>query len=204
MTPEQARWIIAHELGIDLAKYGVPREDVERVQALRASMQRGTAVALAAPVGARRARSVPAREVAVGPTRAAVFNSRSLHANVEKSSRKLFVDGHRADAVRKAFQAVNNRVKKVAATSKDGQDLMGHVFRVEAPIMQMTAMSDQTEIDEQRGLMFLMMGAMAGIRNPCTHGDKWVFDSEQEAALDALSFASLLHRFIDRCEDYGN
>lgn len=203
MSRDEARWIIAHELGIDLGKFGVGREDVERVQRLRSSMQRGRPVALAAPVATGPTPSRSTRSVSVGPTPASVFNSRGLHMNVEKSSRGLFVGGHATDAVRRAFQGVNNRVRKLASTTRDGHDLMAYAFKPESPVMRMTDMSSQSEIDEQRGLMYLMMGAMAAIRNPSTHDDAWALDGEQEAVLDALAFASLLHRYLDRCEEFG-
>ncbi len=131
-----------------------------------------------------------------------MFNARASHDAVVRSSRKLFVDGHHTEAVYKAFLSLNNRVKKLSGIADDGQGLMSKAFGGSSPALQMTGLTNQSEIDEQEGTCFLMMGAMRGMRNPRVHEDKWVPDNDVDAVLDALSFASLLHRFLDRCEAY--
>ena len=203
MSGDEARWIIAHEAGIDLRKFGLSAEELVRVQTLRASMhpaQPQPATPKPDTSGSAKAPSDPAP--AGPPTSAAIIKGRGFHSAVWRSSRKLFVDGHRTECVRRAFQAVNNRVKKLAGSTKDGQGLMGEVFGVPDPDLQFTTLASTSEKDEQDGLKFLMMGSIAGLRNPTTHDEEWTFEGDRDAVLEALAFASLLHRYLDRCEAF--
>lgn len=207
MTPDEARYIIAHERGIDLRKSGVAQAEIEKVQALRAS---GATLTIS-PVAIRRVReSAPAARAASTrprqPTLGMLFDSRSFHPAVATSSRKLFVNGHPSDAIRKAFVAVNNRVRKMGAISDDvddGQALMGEAFKEKQPALQMTDRKTTPEKDEHAGLRFLAMGGMRGMRNPRSHDDQdWWTDSDVEFVLEALALASLQHRCLDHCQDY--
>lgn len=131
-----------------------------------------------------------------------MFDLRDFHPTVVRASRKLFLDGHRTEAIRKAFQTVNNRVKKLSGLPKDGQPLMGEAFREVNPPLQMTGLASDSEKDEHKGTQLLMMGGMAALRNPRTHEDHWEPDNDARSVLEALALASMLHRFLDRCEAY--
>ncbi|HZP25674.1 MAG TPA: hypothetical protein VFB90_01355, partial [Dehalococcoidia bacterium] len=109
MTTEDAIYMIAANEGLDLAKY-LDKVEVERLRMMRLSI--GQFVA-GAPIGTNRQQHVaisPPNPVAqtVTPSRSSLFNSRSFHPLVEKSSRKLFIDRHDTEAVRKAFQGLIN------------------------------------------------------------------------------------------------
>ena len=80
---------------------------------------------------------------------------------------------------------------------------MVQAFSEQTPELRLNDMSDTTERDEHNGLRFLMTGAMLALRNPRVHEDTWQPDSNVDAALDCLAFASLLHRFLDRCESHA-
>ena len=203
MSPDEARWVIAHEAGIDLRKHSLSRAQLDRVRELRPMTEaaqpetrRGRRSPSAQPAPA----SAPAGDAALTP--AAVFKARSFHTLVTRSSRKLFVDGHPTEAVYRAFVRINNRVKKLTGISDDGQGLMSKAFGGSSPALRITGLTNESEVNEQKGTCLLMMGAMTGIRNPRVHEDKWEQDNDVAAVLDALSFASLLHRFLDRCEAY--
>lgn len=212
MTPEEARYIIAHEHGIDLRKYGLSPEDIDRVRALRASGARLDA-------GSSRGRAVrPAvaeRCVAQARTDAtdrrpltpsSLFDSRALHSRVVASSKKRFVNGHRSDSIRAAFQAVNNRVRKMSGITDvdDGQALVAKAFEDKNPTLRMTDLNTVADKDEHAGLRFLAMGGMRGLRNPRSHADEeWWTDGDVDFVLEALALASLLHRCLDLCEAYG-
>lgn len=202
MTAEEARWVIAHEASIDLRRFGLTTEQLDRVRQLRASI-RDNPVDRSQPAPSRgdeNQQILTAREAQATP--AAVFSSRNFHPEVEKSSRKLYVGGHHADSIRKAFQGANNRVKRLAALTDDGQGLMSKAFAKDSPPLQMTDLSTQSKLDEHEGARFLMMGGMAAMRNPRAHEDSWETDGDPIFVLEALALASILHRFLDRCERF--
>lgn len=200
MSGDEARWVIAHQAGIDLRKYGLSQAQLDRVRELRLATEKAQSPARG-PVGSPvKAAAIPATRKDTAPTPRAIFTARSFHQAVVKSSRKLFVDGHSSMAIYKAFLRLNNRVKKLTGMAYDGYDLMNKAFSEKKPALQMTGLSNQSEINEHNGTRFLMAGAMLGLRNPRAHEDHWKPDDDLESVLDALSFASLLHRFLDRCE----
>lgn len=208
MTPDQARYIIAHERGIDLRKYGLSAAEIDKVQALRASG--ATTVRSFEPVSRPTAARVrAARTPPPGPrppTLTELFDSRAFHTAVVRSSKKRFVNGHPSDAIRNTFVALNNRVRKMSAIPDDvddGQKLMGEAFKHQNPVLRMTDLGTMPERDEHTGLRFLAMGGMSGLRNPRSHDDQdWWTDSDLEFVLEALALASLLHRCLDHCQDY--
>ncbi len=117
------------------------------------------------------------------------------------------MNGHRSDAIRAAFQAVNNRARKTGGISgdvDDGQALVGEAFKDKNPVLQMTDRSTVPEKDEHAGLRFLAMGGMRGLRNPRSHADdEWWTDDDVDFVLECLAIASLLHRCLDHCQEYG-
>ena len=199
ISTEDAIYWLAVDKGIDVSKF-LDKEDFDRIRQMRL---------LQAPQMNSDSRGLaPRPAVSPAPTRdtartpAALFNARDFHSAVSRRSRKLFVDGHNKDAIRAAFQSVNNRVKRLSGLSRDGQPLMSDAFKEANSALQMSDLTTDSEINEHNGIRFLMMGAMTGMRNPRAHEDKWEPDDDVAAVLDALSFASLLHRFLDRCELY--
>lgn len=210
MTPDEARYIIAHEHGIDLRKYPIAPEELDRVQTLRASgatvtpaFHGGATTRTAKEAGVAESRAEP--EEPRPPTPSALFDSRGFHPAVVRSSKKRFVSGHRSDAIRAAFQAVNNRVRKMGGISgdvDDGQALMGEAFKDKTAILQMTDRTTGPEKDEHAGLRFLAMGGMRGLRNPRSHADEeWWTDGDVDFVLECLALASLLHRCLDHCQE---
>ena len=207
MTPDEARYIVAHEHGINLRKHGVSASELDRVRMLRAA---GAASAVAernAPVAPPRKETAAPAKVETRDARpvtpSALFDSRDFHPHVVKSSKKRFVSGHRSDALRAAFVSVNNRVRRMSGIldADDGQALVSRAFGDKMPVLRMTGLSTLPERDEQIGLQFLAMGGMRGIRNPRSHADEqWWTDEDPRFVLEALALASLLHRCLDHCE----
>jgi uncharacterized protein (TIGR02391 family) len=202
ISQQEARWVIAHGVGIDLRKHGLTDAELERVRGIRFRIGEGDARRRDIPAvpNAPRATRRDARPRNVETlTPAGLFDVYNLHSEVARSSRRLFVGGHYREAVRAAFQRLNNRVRKLSGLKEDGVSLMSHSFKKEAPRLQMTALRTDSEQNEQEGLRFLMMGSMAALRNPCTHEDHWPPVEETTHALEALALASLLHNYLDRC-----
>lgn len=204
MSGDEARWIIAHEARIDLRKHGLSQAQLDRVRELRPGAQ----VTEPQPArnrhhGAAKPLRIPTAARELAPTLSATFKVRGYHQAIDKSSRKLFVGGHHTEAIHRAFQSVNNRVKRLSGIPDDGQNLMGTAFSQKSPALQMTGLTNESEMNEHNGTRLIMMGAMTGLRNPRAHEEcLWQADDDLQSVLEALSFASLLHRFLDRCEAY--
>jgi len=200
MSKQHSLYVLAYQNGLQLERYGVNAETLTKIGSLALAIS-GPPQTSTTPVANN---AIVQRSNAINagnPTPAQSFASHRFHERIVRSSRKAFNSGLRTEAIRKAFQSVNNRVKKLAHASTDGKPLMGNVFRqVPDQTLQMTALSTESERDEHEGLRFLMQGAMLGIRNPRSHDDEWEPDKDDAAVLELLGFASWLHRCLDRCE----
>lgn len=196
-----ALYVLAFENKVSLHRHGVDDDTLVKIAGLSSERQVDSTPAEDA---ARTRKEPTSASPSTPPTRPQVFSSHNFHQRIVNSSKKAFNNGLGHDAVRRAFQSVNNRVKKLSNWSgKDGMDMMGKVFRT--PPNQTLQMSDlklDEELDEHNGLRFLMQGAMLGIRNTRSHPDDWEPDEDDNAVLELLGFASWLHRCLDRCEEY--
>lgn len=124
------------------------------------------------------------------------FESRNIHPDLPRKVRRLFDDGYWEDAVFLAFKFIEKEVKRISRVRrKVGFDLMMDVFNENGPKVQLNALADDSDVDEQRGYRHMFAGAAAGIRNPRGH-EVEVGDTPDEA-LDYLALASLLLRRLD-------
>ena len=107
-----------------------------------------------------------------------------------------FIEHHLDVAIFEAFKAINNRVKEMTDLDLDGSKLMDEVFGRSNPRIRFADLTTQTGRDVQQGLHFLFKGAVQGIRNPDAHEQFKPLDEEE--GLEALTFASMLMRRLDR------
>lgn len=120
----------------------------------------------------------------------------TLHPVVKKASKKLYEDGHFAQAVFEACKALNNEVKRISGLEDlDGVSLMHTAFSPKNPKIRLTEMRTKTDKDEQQGFMDLFAGAMGGLRNPRGHEE--VLDSDPTRVLETLALMSLLMKKLD-------
>jgi uncharacterized protein (TIGR02391 family) len=111
--------------------------------------------------------------------------------------RTLYRDGHHARAVEEAFKFLANHVKGQAGdATRDGQDLMLHVFSVENPVLRLNDLRRTSQRDEQAGYRFMLAGAMTGIRNPRAH--EHTLRDQADVALEMLVLANHLMRVVRR------
>ena len=98
-----------------------------------------------------------------------------------------------SNAVFDASKALINYVKERSARHDlDGATLVRTVFSKNDPILAFNDLKEQSDFDEQEGLMHLFEGAVLGVRNPRGHS---FLDDSPERALEYLAFLSLLaHR----------
>lgn len=124
------------------------------------------------------------------------FDERNIHPDIAYVASKLFDDGHYSQATFEAFKYVDKKVSKITNRSMSGFKLMMKVFNHDHPEIKLTALSNPSEVDEQKGFAFLFSGSVMAIRNPRGH-EVGNIESLDEC-LDHLSFASFLLRRISK------
>lgn len=118
-----------------------------------------------------------------------------LHPRIHAACSDLYGDGHYSNAVLNGSIALVNCVKERSGRfDKDGSALMQEVFSPNNPFLAFNDLADQTDKDEQQGLMFLFAGAVLALRNPRAH--KLLEDNPEEAA-EYIGLLSLLAKRLD-------
>lgn len=118
------------------------------------------------------------------------FDDLKLHPRIADVARDLFLDGYHWEAVFAASKALVNYVKERSDSHDlDGAPLMRSVFSRNAPMLAFNDLSDQTDQDEQEGMMHLFEGAVLGIRNPGGHTFP---EGPEQRAIEYISLLSLL------------
>lgn len=113
-----------------------------------------------------------------------------LHPRIAEVCTDLYQDGHYADSVFNAAKALINFVKERSGVhEKDGADLMRTVFSKNSPILFFNEFKDQSDYDEQEGMMHLFEGAVLALRNPRGHSFRY---DTSEKALEYIVFLSML------------
>lgn len=127
-----------------------------------------------------------------------------MHSLVGSVSNKAMQAGLYADAVERAFKAINSRVKKMVKgrvpAGDDGVKLMQEVFSEKTPLIRVAPDDDPSGADVQRGYMFMFIGGMSAIRNPKAHDN---IEIGKNDALRKLYFASMLMYKLDEAERNG-
>jgi len=124
------------------------------------------------------------------------FDSRNIHPSLPAKVRKLFDDGHFAEATYHAFKFLDKKVEKHAGLKDSGFSLMMGAFNSKKPKIQLTPLMTQSEIDEQEGYRFVFAGGVQAIRNPRAH--EFTVLDDPDTCLDHLAFVSLLLRRLEQ------
>jgi uncharacterized protein (TIGR02391 family) len=124
------------------------------------------------------------------PTPQAYLEYLNLHPRIADVAGDLFQDGYHWEAVFAASKALVNYVKERSSQHQlDGAALMRTAFSPKNPILSFNDLTDQTDRDEQEGMMHLFEGAVLGIRNPGGHTFP---EGPEHRAVEYLSLISLL------------
>lgn len=124
------------------------------------------------------------------------FDRRNIDSRLPKKVRELFDDGYYAESTFEAFKFIDKVVQIHSNVSESGMKLMMQVFDETKPSLKLTALSNASEIDEQKGYRFLFSGAVMAIRNP--RGHEVNVNDDPDTCLDHLAFASLLLRRLEQ------
>ncbi|HZC67908.1 MAG TPA: TIGR02391 family protein [Nitrospirales bacterium] len=118
------------------------------------------------------------------------FQQLNLHPRIAEVANDLFLDGYHWEAVFAAAKALVNYVKERSGLHDlDGAALMRTAFSRANPWLSFNDLSDQTDLDEQEGMMHLFEGAVLGIRNPGGHTFP---EGSEQRAMEYISLMSLL------------
>jgi len=124
------------------------------------------------------------------------FEGLDLHPRISGVCAELYRDGYYRNAVQDAAIALVNFVKeKSRRHDLDGAGLMTTVFSKKNPILMFNSLKDQTDQDEQEGMMHLFVGAVLAFRNPRSHALKL---DTPEQALEYIAFLSLLAKHVEQ------
>jgi len=130
------------------------------------------------------------------------FEGLDLHPRIGAVCADLYRNGHYRDAVLDASLALERLVKdKSQRDDLSGASLMRTVFSANTPILAYNDLSDQTDRDEQEGMMHLFEGAVLALRNPRAHT---LLDDSPEMALEYIALLSLLAKRVEQAKRSGS
>lgn len=123
------------------------------------------------------------------------FDLRNIHPDLPADVRRLFDNGHYAQATFEALKYLDEEVQRISSDADFGKSLMMRVFGGSPPRLPLNPGMTTSEQSEQEGYKFMFAGAMSGIRNPRGHTSGMVDDLD--TCLDHLSFGSMLLRKLE-------
>lgn len=134
---------------------------------------------------------------AAGPAKALrAYEGLELHTVIDDAASSLYRTGHYANAIEDAVKALNAYVRmRSGVDNLDGVKLMEKVFNPSTPILKFNALADDSDRDEQKGFMFMLSGAVSGLRNPRAHR---LMTDDPERALEFIAFVSLLAKLVEK------
>lgn len=124
------------------------------------------------------------------------FEQRNIHPELPRKVKKLFDDGHYGEATFLACKFLDKIVQQHAKLKESGYKLMMKAFDEAKPIIKLSALGQQSDIDEQMGYRFIFAGGVLAIRNP--RGHEIDVGDGPDTCLDYLAFVSLLLRRLEQ------
>jgi len=128
-------------------------------------------------------------EGGAAPSPTSYFDKLNLHPRIGDVARERFLDGYHWDAVFAGSKALVNYVREKSGSDLDGAKLMTTAFSKNKPMLAFNDLADQTDLDEQEGMMHLFLGAVLAIRNPGGHSFP---EGSEQRAIEYISLLSML------------
>ncbi|TKD53138.1 TIGR02391 family protein [Sphingomonas baiyangensis] len=126
------------------------------------------------------------------------FDRRNIHAKIPAKVRRLFDDAHYAQSTFEASKFLDKHIARMSGLKKSGAALMQEAFKEISPTIQLTELSNISQIDEQKGYQWLFTGSVWAIRNP--RGHEFDVQDDMEKCLDHLGFISMLMRRLEEAD----
>lgn len=102
-----------------------------------------------------------------------ILDAYVLHSSLLPDCKKMFIEGHINESVRKALERFEKMIQDLTSThDKQGPDLMAYVFNEQNPKIKFNNLSTSQEINKQLGFKLTTMGLMHWWRNNLSHGDE--------------------------------
>lgn len=173
----------------------IPTSYLPRLQAVNASLAPfGIEVQ---PSGSIRIRGQAPTRIDTSESLRDVFDAHEFHPAVAQHGRARFCDGDWSGAVFECCKAYESEVGKRASVAKGfGESLMGQAFG-DARRLEIRSGS-RSQDEEQRGLKYLSMGLMAGVRDPLAHTPSTDHPLDRSQALEILGLISFLFRKLEQ------
>ena len=134
------------------------------------------------------------------PTARLTLRYDDMHAELQ-GARSLFIAGYYQEAVRKAAERFQNRVREMAGYQgrKTGIAMIRHIFHSQRALLEF-ALSETSALNDDAtdGFVNLAVGMSAGVRNVFTHADEWAVGHDR--ALELMALISSLHYALDEAE----
>jgi uncharacterized protein (TIGR02391 family) len=102
-------------------------------------------------------------------------------------------------AVLEAAKSLADKIRTRTGLTGDAASLCDAAFTTSSnmPPLAFNALRDPNELSEHRGLATMAKGFFMAFRNPTAHAARVTWAVNEDAALDMLATASMLHRRID-------
>jgi len=127
------------------------------------------------------------------------FDRWRYHRLVAECAKAKFLKGEYHGAVSECCKALETMIQKKSGLADSGVGLMSRAFGDERILVAvLPGLGGDTRDSVQRGLMYLCMGIMSGVRNPVSHEPEGRFPIGRTDALDILGTISYLCKQVDR------
>lgn len=124
-----------------------------------------------------------------------------LDPAIEAASGGRYADGYYADSISSACKALNNRIQQLSGVyDKQDYDLVSHVFSPKKPILAFNDLADESDVNEQQGMMFLYQGVFKAFRNPRAHK---LIDDDQKTAYGTIITINFLAFMLEKTRKVG-
>ena len=139
------------------------------------------------------------------------YHWRNLHPTIKDGLYEDYKDEKYLSAAREGVIIYENTVRKILDLQLSGMDLMNQAFKFDSqnnkgeievtkyPMIPVSALSSQTEVNIQRGQRSLSAGLMEAFRNPQAHETREVLNAlfDENDCLNILSLVSFLLYRLD-------
>jgi len=126
-----------------------------------------------------------------------LLESRATHSEVFKYCRAELLQDNYFHAVFEAIKGLGQRLRDMSGLKTDGAELVNTALSTKSPIIALNSLSTETEISEQRGIAYLLVGVFGAVRNPVAHAPRTEWAMPEQDAVDMFSLVSYLHRKLD-------
>ncbi len=125
--------------------------------------------------------------------------ARKAHADILRFCQAELLQDNYFHAVFEATKSIADKIRDKSGLTGDGSPLVDEAFGGKFPLLAFNTLQSETERSEHTGMMSLLKGLFSSFRNTAAHAPKIRWAIDEQDAIDILTFASLLHRRLDKC-----